>query len=125
MDSQLNLYTLNKGLIKQLKNPTEEEITQLRNCIAKWRFNNYKNNGYFMLLNKEIGYYTIFRWQNRNDEHFQDVVIECAEDLGKIKAWDIKDEAIELWVTRQIEEDEEALCLYLFPYDNGIVYFGG
>ena len=49
-------------------------------------------------------------------------VIECLKNIGVIKAIDLTEEndAIEAWV----DNEGEATCLYLFPYDNGIVQVG-
>ena len=48
--------------------------------------------------------------------------IECLNNIGSIKAIDLTEDkdAIEAWVMAE----DEATCLYLFPYDMGVVVVG-
>ena len=79
------------------------------------------NNIYYMLYGKEISYFTLFRVID--SDYFGYEVIECLKNIGAIKAIDFTEtkDAIEIWVEN---ENDEPTCLYLFPYDNGIVEVG-
>lgn len=120
----MDLYTLNKNIVEQLPNLNQKETEMLKTEIHQWRNKNYFNNGYFMLLNRDINYYTLFRWQNRNDECLPDLVVECLEKIGKLKTWEVQEDKIELWVETPMPR-KGCIAVYLFPYDNFIVYFGG
>ena len=120
MKSNVNipLYDLNKQLIAQLPEVTREESIKIFNDFY-WA---HMNNLYFMLLNNEKRYFTLF---NRNDatgmSDFQITVYDIVHELGIIRALDVKDDRLEIW----IEQDEEVSDYILFPYDDGVVQFYG
>lgn len=121
----MSLYELNKTIIAQLPvKETNADMSDVRNTIDDFR----KSIGAsaFMLLCKDISYYTIFQ----NDEpkmcDFETLgyaVTECAQDIGKIICADIVPDgaAVEIWV-RTPEDDN--LCMYLFNCTNLIVTYG-
>ena len=113
---ELGIYDMNKQIITQLPALTNlDEKAQLINELDnQWR------NKYYMLYGKEISYFTLFVMKERCV--FGHEVIECLKNVGVIKAIDLTEEndAIEAWV----DNEGEATCLYLFPYDNGIVQVG-
>lgn len=113
---KMNLYDLNSSIIEQL--PTITDFTQPREVI-----NNYKHmteNQYYMLYGKDISYFTIFRIEEKGEcENLGAAVIECILNVGEVKAVDLTEDktSVEIWVMNQ----DKAICLYLFPYDTGIV----
>ena len=50
------------------------------------------------------------------------ITSDTIQNIGKIKAIDFTEpqDAIEIWV----EDEDGPTCLYLFPYDSGIVQVG-
>ncbi len=109
----IGLYDINKQIINQLpilNNLNDKE--DLFNILHE-KF----NNTFYMLYGKEISYFTLFKIVNK--ENFYKEVIECLNNVGDIKAIDLTEskDAIEIW----IQDEDESTCLYLFPYDNGIV----
>ena len=76
-----------------------------------------------MLYGKEISYFTLFQIVN-NEISFGKEVIDCLNNIGQIKAIDMteNEDAVEIWV--YLDEDENSTCLYLFPYDAGLVKVG-
>lgn len=75
---------------------------------------------YYMLLCRELNYYTVFQRQFTGLEDFGDVVIECLENLGNIKSIEVTEDktAIEAWI---VNSDNEAHVVYLFNYDQGVI----
>ena len=73
-----------------------------------------------MLYGKEISYFTLFKL--KQVDSFPHEAIDCLQNIGPIKAIDLTEDkdAIEAWVMA----DDEATCLYLFPYDMGVVVVG-
>ena len=93
---------------------TEEQIEKSKRLIYNF-LQGYKHTQYFMLLLKELSYYTLFVSNNSSDESMSDVIIECLSNLGSII--DINNEsegAIEVWIK---DNNEEAHIGYFFPYD--------
>lgn len=112
----LGLYDINKQIITQL--PDMEDFEKATENIITL-YETYKNE-YFMLYGKEISYFTLF--QIIDDFWFPTEVIDCCKNVGTIKAMDLTEnnDAVEIWV----ETEDGPTCLYLFPYDNGLVRVG-
>ena len=118
----LNLYDLNKSIISQMPDLTQEKIQESIELI-----NNFKkstDNMFYMLYGYEINYFTLFRTNEYAPETIGEAIINCLESVGTIKAIDSNFEAnaIEIWINYISEDSEPILTmLYLFPYDMGVV----
>ena len=123
MDANISLYEINRSIIDQ-QGPIEEALTSKCDLLKEFIINT--NNKYYMLYGKEIGYFTLFvKDQNWEFETIDLAVIECLLNVGTIYSIEYTktQDAIEIWV--KTKEDEPILtCMYLFPYDNGIVKIG-
>lgn len=112
----LGLYDINKQIISQLPDLTDlESKKEIINLL-----HSEQGNKYYMLYGKEISYFTVFKLIE--SQYFGYEVIECLKSIGRIKAIDLAEnkDAIEVWV----ENEDGPTCLYLFPYDIGIVQVG-
>lgn len=112
----LGLYDLNKQIIAQLPELTDlDKAIQTINALHEM----YRNK-YYMLYGKEISYFTLFKLIE--PQYFAQEVLGCLQNVGKIKAIDPDEPgtAVEIWV----ETDDGPTCLYLFPYDSGLVQVG-
>ncbi len=116
----VSLYDVNKMAMPNLPDLTDEQINEAKNTIKNFIT---ENSHFWMLLNNEKRYYTIF-WlsDHRNislDPRIEDEVIECLKELGTIKSIEQVDDAIEAWIIDK--NDSEAYAYYLFNYDKGVV----
>ena len=109
----MGLYDMNKQIISQL--PILEDFDKAMDDI--WTLYETYHNKYFMLYGKEISYFTLFRIFDST--YFGNEVIDCLNNVGDIKAIDFTEaqDAIEIW----IQDEDGPTCLYLFPYDSGVV----
>jgi hypothetical protein len=116
----LGLYDLNKQIIDQLPILSEKELSDKKAVINQ--LHEKFNNEYYMLYGKEMSYFTLFKIAN--SKFFGDEVIECLNNVGDVKCIDMTEpgDAIEIWIQ---SETQEITCLYLFPYDTGLVVVGG
>lgn len=117
----LGLYDLNKQIIAQLPILSDEELSNKKTVINQ--LHEKFNNEYYMLYGKEMSYFTLFKL--KDPSRFGDEVIECLGYLdGDVKCVDMTEpeDAIEIWVQ---DGTKEPTCLYLFPYDTGLVIVGG
>lgn len=115
----MNLYDMNKQIIIQLP-----DLSDPTDSIAKIdAFVVDTHNTHYMLYGKDISYFTIFQRCFGLTETVGEAVIDCLKNVGTLKSVDITpdQDAFEIWVV----VNDEATCLYLFPYDNGIVKVGG
>lgn len=115
----IDLYTMNKEIISQLNDITEEELKAKEKIISE--FIKLKNNKFYMLYGKEIGYFTLFNIKYSITGKTGKEIISCLKEIGTIKSIDLEKDksAIEIWV--KPFNEEESTCLYLFPYDLGVV----
>lgn len=117
----MNLYELNQNIMENVPEegiPTEEQLKEvIRNFQSSFP------SGYYMLLCHSMRYYTVFVAQRPFcQEKFEDLVIECLNNTGKIISVNNEPEALEFWTK---DDDAPAECFYLFDYSSGIVPFGG
>ena len=114
----MGLYDMNKQIIAQLPTLTTNDLLEKLPLVEE--LHNKYNNEYYMLYGKEISYFTLFKL--KQVESFPHEAIDCLQNIGPIKAIDLTEDkdAIEAWVMA----DDDATCLYLFPYDMGVVVVG-
>lgn len=122
---QLTLYELNKQMVGQLPpiDMTDEEVAKRYN-LAFDEFIDKIQNKYYMLLCRELNYFTLFHKMPENEEAFNDVILEIIKNYGTWITWDWADDehtCLEFWAKVKIKEKEEICCFMLFGYDNGVV----
>lgn len=115
----MTTYDLNKSLIAQM--PVLEDLTEACAVIDRYA----DDNENFLLLCKDISYYTIFEKTGGTFVHFDtlgEAVLTCASDIGKIITVDFMEETntIEIWV-RTPEDDN--LCMCFFECSGFMVYY--
>lgn len=113
----MNAYDMNKQIISQLPTLTNKQLHKEETKILKYV--NENNNTYFMLLCKELNYYTVLVHNHpeaKPIDYIEKVCIECAQYLGDIKAIDTTDGGIEIWIMHE----NQAYVMYFFAYDNGV-----
>ena len=114
---QMNLYDLNCSIMEQL--PTITDFTNAINVINDYKASIF--NYHYMLYGKDISYFTVFEVHDKGEcDSLGHGVIECLTSVGDIKAVDLTEakDAVEIWV---VTPEGKTTCLYLFPYDSGIV----
>lgn len=120
---EMNLYDLNKSIINQLEPMTIETIRGKLNDIEE--FIRETDNNHYMLLCKEYNYYTLFEYEHGlNFPTGGTAVCEIITNLGNVYSIEKTEDglAYEIWI--KAEDMEEPNVFYLFPYDQGVVYFG-
>ena len=125
VNNDMNLYEMNQNMVKQLPvlDITEKELNLIN------QLHNIHGNQYYMLLCNDMKYYTILKasstWAIMPTmcETLGLTVIDCLKYVGDIKSIDLvpDNSAIEIW----LENAEGVYCMYLFPYNEGVVEFRG
>lgn len=135
LDSTINmsLYDMNQQIISQLPFLTKEQLSQKAQEIDNKVVENQEVNKCYMLLCKDCSYYTLFvdtKIISHKDTFDYSLsigegVIDCLNYLSnnKIYAIDFLEELgnFEIW----INYNDTATVVYLFPYDNGLITYGG
>ena len=129
MEANISLYELNRSIIKQ-QGPLKEEDIKSKMDMLKAFSHTFEK--YSLLYGREINYFTLFvKDENWELESLDLGVIECLNNIGTIYSIEYTKEkdAIEIWMEVEINSDTEeseklVTCMYLFPYDAGIVKVG-
>lgn len=115
----MDLYSLNKQLVNQL--PDIKDFTESIEIINKFARKN--SNKHYMLLCKDISYYTVFERLLGLTETIGEAVIACLNDIGtSIKSIEEVEGAIECWVIPSGKNDP--IAVMFFPYDIGMYQVG-
>ena len=120
---ELTAYDLNKQIISQM--PILEDWTESEKVLNTFITKSIHND--YLLLCKDISYYTIFQKSSDIFAHFSsfgEAVLTCASDIGDIIAVDYMDttNTVEIWVRKK--ESKENLCMVLFECHDFIVTYG-
>lgn len=120
-DITMSLYEMNRQLINQLPDYNEEAWNGAKAILTEYLEKH--QNSYFMMYGRELNYFTVFH--KEADGEFADLfeaMKTCLDSVGAVRSFDFdSDAAIEIWVKPDIAS--AVTCLYLFPYDDGVVTF--
>lgn len=128
LDVGVNMYEFNQ--VNMAKLPILKSNSELRH--AKQTIKNFVENKaatYFMLLNHDLRYFTLFNFKNGilteiKENIMAKDIIECIESLN-LNLIDIfpddSNNALEVWAKDQ--EEEIAHMFLLFPYDEGVLEY--
>lgn len=97
----LNAYELNKMAYAQMPVPAHnsDEYNKLMGVLTQY-INEHPTMKYFMLLNNELHYYTLFNLLDDSDESIYGVLQECLDNVGNLVDIEYVKEtdACECWV---------------------------
>ena len=119
----MSLYEINQGIIGQLPKYDGDQIKNLEERIDKWDLENFINKKYFMLLCRDINYYTLLHFDEEKSEFRtlgEGVAYLFSEANYTIHSDEILDDHCEIWA----KNEEGTYAFMLFPYDEGVVYYG-
>lgn len=117
---KVNLYEINKTIMAQMKPMSMKQRLNAVEIIKDF-CNGATSDNYYMLLCKDLNYYTIFTVKNNNisSTPIATTVISCAEDMGQIVSIEKNEDmnSLEIWV----KDKEEAYCMIFFDYSKGVI----
>lgn len=124
INTEMSLYEINQSIIGQLPAYTNEQLSELKDKILTWSIDNFENSEYFMLLCKDINYYTVFCYNIEKTVEgwfFGEAVVQILIESGyTIHSDEILDDHCEIWA----KNETGTYAFMLFPYDQGVVYYG-
>lgn len=117
------LYDMNKAAIINMPSLTNSEFRKNLKKIKQFFLD--KTDKYFMLLNRETYNFTLFNLGNKNEiamKQTMDDFKECLDNRGRIVSIETDSAGnYEIWI---VDDFNEALVYYLFPYDLGVIEHG-
>lgn len=131
-DAGINLYEMNRMIIAQnFPHADQEKLNKFyEERFIPWRHMDHNRGIYFMLLNHELHYYTVFIDNDNTDDNtdmFWKELLELFEYIGPIRDIHIDDNgALAIWADWHNDEVVTNLphCFYLFNYNKGVVKIG-
>lgn len=116
----VSLYDINKSTMAQMQPISLKQRLEAVKIIKDFCSGATSDN-YFMLLCRDLNYYTIFpvRNNNANSQAVGTAVLTCAENVGQIVDVERNTDtnSIEIW----IKTNDDAYCMFFFDYTKGIV----
>ena len=103
--------------------PILEDLTRAKITINN--FHEDTNSNKYLLLCKDISYYTFFETALFHDfDNLAEAVIECSNSIGDIIVVSLSDSGkeIEIWVR---DKDNTNMCMFLFDANPMCVSFKG
>lgn len=121
-DITMSLYEMNRQLINQLPDYNEEAWGGAEEILKEYLEKH--SNSYYMMYGRELNYFTVFHKEDGAEfANLFGAVKACLDSVGGVRSFDFDGEAaIEIWVKPEVAST--VTCLYLFPYDDGVVTFG-
>lgn len=121
-DITMSLYEMNRQLINQLPDYNEEAWGGAEEILKEYLEKH--SNSYYMMYGRELNYFTVFHKEDSAEfTNLFGAVKACLDSVGGVRSFDFDGEAaIEIWVKPEVAST--VTCLYLFPYDDGVVTFG-
>lgn len=118
VNSGISLYEMNRNIISQMPPiDMDKERESILDELTEW-VNGYKDT-YYMIYGREISYFTVIHKDEfSQEETIPEVVLECLANLGDLYSVSQEPGGYEFWVKT---ENDFMTCLYLFPYDAGVV----
>lgn len=115
----MNLYEFNKVGYSSVPALTEAEEKKAINLIHEYIKN--KEESYYMMLNHDVHYYTLFKWETCSSLAFAQEVFDVAKSLGKIKSIEVSEngEMVEIWILNIMTN--ECYMYGFFAYDQGVI----
>ena len=117
------LYDMNKAAIINMPSLTNSELKKNLKKIKQFFLD--KTDKYFMLLNRETYNFTLFNLGNKNEiamKQTMDDFKECLNNRGRVVSIELDSAGnYEIWI---VDDFNEALVYYLFPYDLGVIEHG-
>lgn len=117
----MTIYELNQINYGKLPPLNDTELAVADQTIID--FLNWHRANYYMLLNHELKYFTLFHQESPQFRHVtRDNILAILQELGEIKSIEkTSDEmALECWVTFN-NDPEDTHAFVLFDYDRGVV----
>lgn len=119
MNLQMNTYELNKIVYAQLPVLTQASPERGTALQILTKFIQEHNNKYFMFLNNDVHYYTIFNIQDTFEESIYSALDDCIQAIGDLISIEFNEvtDACECW----FKVGDEALMYVFFVYDMGVI----
>lgn len=117
----MSLYELNQQIMSQMHPISDNR----KKKIIKEINDNYNQDYYYMFLCNERHYYTVFHYNNLEENEFTtlgEAVMTLIDEMGaQILAGDNFEGRYEIWLRTK---DKENHVFLLFPYGYGVVNYG-
>ena len=110
------LYELNQAGYASLPKMTKAELEKAKENIIT--FLDSHDSSYYMMLNHDNKYYTLFTYIDKRDKDKMALeIISVAKSLGELKSIEVNGDILEIWILYNNKCDMYAL----FNYEKGVI----
>ena len=112
----MTLYEMNQAAYSKAHAMDEEEILRATEKLQKFLFKH--NSKYYLMLNVEGRYYTIYTYKEEpNIEKMAYEMVDVAKTLGTIKGIEFEKDMVEFW----IQKTDTCEMYAVFDYSRGVI----
>lgn len=104
----MTLYEFNQAGYLSLPTMTKEDIEADFPMLVSFAENHWGE--YYMLLNNDLHYYTLFHWRDNGVQVLVEELLDIVQSLGELKAIEVNDnDAVEFWI-----KNDNVCNMYVF-----------
>ena len=120
MEVELDNYSIHKQMYAKTEQPSQEELMTMYASLGAWASTHYKSH-YYMLLCRDINYYTVFNLIDPNYDKFVNEIKECLAFKGRVVdiQYNHAADAYEIWV-KEYKTDEMYMYM-LFEAEDFVI----
>lgn len=113
----MNLYEFNQNVYASLPPLDKDGLKKAEKNLIQY-LTTFDSN-YYMLLNNESRYYTLFTYKNKiHDYHtMASEILSIVKGIGTVKGIERNGPVIEFWIMHE----EQCKIFMLFDYERGVV----
>lgn len=115
----MELYEFNKLGYASLPPMSAIRVEENTKKLSEWLSERHAGK-YWMLLNNEAHYYTLYVWEKGSARDFAKDLVSLAQELGVVKSIEptAANDGYEFWITDRFNETR----MYMFfNYDRGVI----
>lgn len=120
MELELDNYSIHKQMYAKMESPKPEDLVTQFTSLGAWASTHYKSH-YYMMLCREINYYTVFNLIDPNYDKFVSDIKECLAFKGRVIdiQYNHAADAYEIWVKEY--KTGEVFMYMLFEAEDFVV----
>ena len=121
---ELDNYSIHRQMYAKVQPLSQEDLHTQYTALGAWASTHYKSH-YYMLLCRDIHYYTVFNLINPNYDKFVQEIKECLAFKGKVIdiEYNHSSDAYEIWL-KEYKTDEVYMYM-LFEAEDFVIEVGG
>lgn len=117
---ELDNYTIHRQMYSQMTPPSQEDLKTQYAALGAWASSHYTSH-YYMLLCRDVHYYTVFNLINPNYDKLVQEIKECLAFKGRVLdiQYNHATDAYEIWIKEY--KTNEVYLYMLFEAEDFVI----